>query len=359
MAYDVKFLKGTATAYEGLTQKDSTTFYYVDGKDLYLGEIKLSNASDLADALKRVGTAEQDIDNLEKAVGTLDDLSTTEKSDLVAAINEVLGIAKAATTSGGEVTITTADTPTDGYLKTYVISQYSQTIGKIDIPKDLVVTSGSVVVDPEGQAAGTYIKLVIANQTDPIYINVKDLVDIYTAQKNATQIQLAVSADNEISATIVAGSVGTTELADSAVTSDKIADGNITLAKLSTSVQSSLSSANSAIQKVETGTSNGSIAVDGTDVSVKGLGSAAYAGTDAFDAAGTASDAIKDLDATVSQTASDDNGNIAITVTETDGKLTAVTASISSNTYDASGAAETAESNAKAYTDSALTWSSF
>lgn len=48
--------------------------------------------------------------------------------------------------------------------------------------------------------------------------------------------------------------------------------------------------ADSALQKssIATGKTNGSIAVGGTDVAVKGLGSAAYAATSAFDAAGTA-----------------------------------------------------------------------
>ncbi len=48
---------------------------------------------------------------------------------------------------------------------------------------------------------------------------------------------------------------------------------------------------NGALQSsdVATGTANGTIAVKGTDVAVKGLGSAAYAETSAFDAAGAAS----------------------------------------------------------------------
>lgn len=124
---------------------------------------------------------------------------------------------------GAKVTVSTATT-TDGYLKSYTIKQGDTAIGVIDIPKDLVVTGGEIVTDPDEQPAGTYIKLTIANQTDPIYINVKDLVDAYTAQASATQIQLAISETNEISATIVAGSVGTTELANAGVTAAKLAE---------------------------------------------------------------------------------------------------------------------------------------
>ena len=39
--YNVKFLKGTAESYRNLVTKDVNTFYYIGGKDLYLGEIKL------------------------------------------------------------------------------------------------------------------------------------------------------------------------------------------------------------------------------------------------------------------------------------------------------------------------------
>ena len=92
-----------------------------------------------------------------------------------------------------KVSLDVAGEPTAGYLKTYILSQGTGTgkteIGRIDIPKDLVVTSGSLVhgtwdgdtftEDEEGP--DTAIKLVIANQKEPVYINTKDLVDYYTA----------------------------------------------------------------------------------------------------------------------------------------------------------------------------------
>lgn len=169
-------------------------------------------------------------DAIDAKIGTLADLDTTAKTDLVNAINEVRAAVDAGGT-GSQVTIDTATT-TEGYLKSYTIKQGENTVGVIDIPKDLVVTAGEVVVDPEGQTAGTYVKLTIANQEAPIYINVADLVDAYTPQASATQIQLAISATNEISATIVAGSITATELAADAVTTVKIADANVTASKL-------------------------------------------------------------------------------------------------------------------------------
>ena len=173
-------------------------------------------------------------DTINAKIGDVSTLTTTEKTNLVGAVNEVKSAVDSAKTAG-EVTVTT-DSTTEGYLKTYTIKQGGVEISKIDIPKDLVVTSGEVVVDPDGQPAGTYIKLTIANQETPIYINVKTLVDVYTAQASATQIQLAISSTNEISATIVAGSVTATELATNSVTTVKIADANVTLAKLAQDV---------------------------------------------------------------------------------------------------------------------------
>lgn len=178
---------------------------------------------------------DEKIGKVDTKVGELANLETTKKDNLVNAVNEV----RTAIASGGTAAQITIDTTTttEGYLKSYTIKQGSTTVGTIDIPKDLVVTEGSVVTDPEGQTKGTYIKLVIANQTEPLYINVGSLVDIYTVQASATQIQLAIdNSTREISATIVAGAVGATELSENAVTTIKIADANVTLAKLATDV---------------------------------------------------------------------------------------------------------------------------
>ena len=197
-------------------------------------DLKTTLDSDIATAKASGDNAQADVNALEAKVGAVSTLTTSVKTDVVSAVNEVKAAVDSAKTAG-EVTVTT-DSTTEGYLKTYTIKQGGVEISKIDIPKDLVVVSGEVVVDPEGQAAGTYIKLVIANQEAPIYINVKSLVDVYTAEQSATQIQLSISDTNEISATIVAGSVGTTELTDGSVTTVKIADANVTLAKLASDV---------------------------------------------------------------------------------------------------------------------------
>lgn len=103
-------------------------------------------------------------------------------------------------------------------------------LGTINIPLDKVLKDASVVdityadgklydgatdvtalIKGETPAtaddAGKYIKMEMQNVTDPLYVSVKDLVDVYTAAPNATQVQIAISNTNEISATLVDGGV--------------------------------------------------------------------------------------------------------------------------------------------------------
>lgn len=324
---NVIFLQGTAAQYAAATKNQNTFYYVTDEKQFYLGDIKLSNAGEIVAAVERITKNENDIkainatlaviqgedtvdgsikkavkeakEALEAKIGNLENLNTTAKSDLVSAINEVL----VAVGAGGTAAAVTMDTSvtTAGMAKSYTLKQGETKIGTIDIPKDMVVKSGEVVVNPEGQTEGTYIVLTLANATeDKIYVNVGTLVDIYKAKANATQIQIAIdSATREVSATVVAGSITSTELADAAVITAKIADGNVTKAKLSTEVQATLDKADSALQKADitTGTENGTISVKGEDVAVKGLGSAAFTDSGAYDAAGSAKAVQDDLTA--------------------------------------------------------------
>ena len=333
------------------------------------------------------------IDAIEEDMGNVDDLQTTNKT-VAGAINEVL----AAVGTGGTAAVVTitSDVTSDGALKSYTVKQGNTTVGVIDIPKDMVVESGEVVENPAGQPAGTYIKLVLANVAEPLYINVGSLVDIYKAKADATQVQLAIDpATREISATIVAGSIGTTELADNAVTTVKIADANVTLAKLSTAVQASLAKADAAapqtkldeevqarkdadagldsriveLEKVDHSHANATTLEGITDEKVAawdaaegnakahatGLNTAMDTRVKAIEEAvgeggsvGTQIDnKIAGLDADVSSTAPEAGKGIQVQVVEEDGKVksVAVTGNFD-NSYDAKGAAATAKSEA-------------
>lgn len=105
-------------------------------------------------------------------------------------------------------------TPSDGtssVLKEYTLYQNGEKIGDIDIPKDLVVTSGSVVkgtwsgnvFTEVGSGNGTALKLVIANQKTPVYINTLDLVKDHVGGNG-----ISISDTNEISIKIADGNEG-------------------------------------------------------------------------------------------------------------------------------------------------------
>lgn len=288
------------------------------------GGVKLADLAKSADVTKEIGTAKDALqeqitsnknvldkldgavtvdgsvkkqikdasDALDAKIGTLEDLTTTNKGNIVEALEEVKSTVGNAQTAG-EVTVDTTTT-TAGMAKSYTIKQGTKTVATIDIPKDMVVKSGTVEKDPKGQPAGTYLVLTLANATeDKVYVNVGTLVDIYTAKASATQVQIAIdSATREISATIVAGSVTATELADAAIVTAKIADGNVTKAKLSKEVQVSLDKADTALQEADVATlrtdvSNVKTSLAEGGATANAIAAAKKAGTDAAAAVDT------------------------------------------------------------------------
>ena len=220
----------------------------------------------------------------------------------------------------------------DDYVQRYQIKQGpagAQTeIGTINIPKDMVVESGSVVTlsapDQAGHAAGTYIKLILANAaSDEIWVPVDSLIEYVTSgSQQGDQIMVYVdSATHQVTATLTNGSVtyaqlassvqSSLDLADSAMQS--IANGSVTKDMLAQAVQDSIDAADSALQATDiiTGTTNGTISVDGTEVAVAGLGSAAYTDSSAYATAAQgalAASALQAADITEGST----NGTIAV-----------------------------------------------
>lgn len=158
------------------------------------------------------------------------------------------------------------ETAAAGDVATYHLTKDGVNEGvAINIPKDLVVASGSVVELEDGAlpdgvtVAGTYIKLVLANSAKPIYINVGSLIEYVTGGSSETDaIQINVSSDtHKITASVK--------------------DGSITIGMLAADVVASLGKADSAVQAVAAGDTNGTIKVDGKEVAVTGLKDAAYA----------------------------------------------------------------------------------
>ena len=108
------------------------------------------------------------------------------------------------------VTLDDTAAPGEGILKVYTIKQGGNSIGTINIPKDLVATSGSLVyctksestyteVNSSTEGAIACIKMTIQNG-NPFYIEVADLIE-YNSVKSNTEIILT-DTGHEIEATV-------------------------------------------------------------------------------------------------------------------------------------------------------------
>lgn len=159
------------------------------------------------------------------------------------------------------------DAATAGMSASYQLTKDGTGIGAvIDIPKDMMVKSGSVQTYEAGSLPagvtepGTYIVLVLNDAAETkLYINVGNLIE-YVTSGSAEGDMVFINIDpqtHKVTATIT--------------------DGTVTEAKLHADVKAKLAKAVSAVQEVKAGTANGTIAVDGADVAVTGLADAAYA----------------------------------------------------------------------------------
>ena len=249
-------LEGKISEVDGKATQNASDIDALEGRmDTAEGNIQ-TNAGDI-DALEgRMDTAEGDITAIKEDIGNVDELQTTAKT-LSGAANELFAAIGAGGTAAAIAV--TAKGATDAFANVYEITQGGTTVGTINIPKDMVVESGEVV-DVEGVKN---IKLVLQNVEAPLYIPVGSLVDIYVAKAEAAQVQVAIDSNTrEISAHIVAQSVTATELADNAVVTAKIADANVTKAKLSAEVQASLDKADVALSEANAYTDGKDSAMD-------------------------------------------------------------------------------------------------
>ena len=271
---DVLFKSGTYAQYVGLTTKSDDTIYFIDNGQIYKGATSYTDQIVVVSALPStlvagkvyVNTTDKSVTYYDgttstvvipETVGSIGDATpdtnlanvkaikdfvAAEIAKIPAAIDYTVTITDEAVgtgektkqtikqgESGSEVeigTIVVPDlkmevkaTPNNGYLKTYQFTYGTGAAFEIDIPKDLVVTAGEVIVvdssNPiSGLTDGTYLKLTIANQTEPVYIDVKDLCDAYTGKAETDGVSVSISSTNEISATLIGKAVSESNLDD-------------------------------------------------------------------------------------------------------------------------------------------------
>lgn len=187
--------------------------------------------------------------------------------------------------------------------------------------KDGMISSVELVAENDKKEAGQFLKITWNTDAgkDVVYLNVTRLVDVYTPAAGATEVQVAISDEKVVSATLV----------NNGVTTAKIADANVTKAKLASSVQTSLDKADTALQAADkTELSNAINALAGTGRTTETVKDNAdaiavinNASTGILATAKTyTDDEIKKLDVTVTGMGA---GKTIATLTETDGKIAA------------------------------------
>ena len=271
---NVKFLTGSYAQYVSLTQKSDDTLYFIDNGQIYKGATSYTDQIVVVSALPNtlvagkvyVNTTDKSVTYYDgttstvvipETVGTIGD--STPDTDLanVKAIKDFVAAEIAKIPAAVDYTVTITDetagtgektkqtikqgktgsekeigtivvpdlkmevkaTPNDGYLKTYQFTYGTGTTFEVDIPKDLVVTAGEVIVVSDespvsGLTNGTYLKLTIANQSTPVYINTNSLVDVYTGKTVTDGVSVTISDTNEISAALVGKAVAEENLTD-------------------------------------------------------------------------------------------------------------------------------------------------
>lgn len=145
-------------------------------------------------------------------------ISLSDSGDgLVATAEDVLEAIQGENANVGKdytVTVTEGTDSTNTYAKVYEIKQAATGLdAKINIPKDMVVSSGSVEVNADDQHTGTWIKLVL-NNNDVIWIAANTLVDTVTANNaNDATVVVTVTDGTKIAAELAEGKVAEKHLA--------------------------------------------------------------------------------------------------------------------------------------------------
>lgn len=383
MAYNVKFLQGTLDQYNQLAVKDANTFYYVDNKDLYLGEIKLSSNSESAVAA------------LQSALTVLNGADSVNGS-VAQQIKTAINALKAGEIKNAQDAANAAQTDVDA-LETLVgtIPAGSKATTVVEYAKEVANAA-------TGSATGVAADLADYKKKNDAAVAAaaKAAADEKTrAEGVEAGLQTSINGINTKIGTVaegqtVMGIVQANQAADRKYTDDKIsALGSVlnfkgtkaTIAELPTDGKvgdvwhvtaksaeyvctaagnhweelgsvidlSAYETITDAETKIATAKSEAIAAAKGytnekntaMDTRVKALEAAVGEGGNVET---QITNAIKALDSTAQNAA---DAEVHVSVTQTDGKLTAVSATVKANTFDAYGAAASAETKAKTYAD--------
>lgn len=207
--------------------------------------------------------------------------------------------------------------------------------GLVNILSGVTSDSAKVTID---NAAGTVKAEAVLRASSESFTNALKIST--TAGDTGLYVDLAAYAtieyvDDEIKrvedkADKAQATADTNTTAIGVLNGDASTEGSV--AKAIATLKSELENGDIATLKSDVATNKDNIAANKTAIDTLN-------GTGAGSVAKAVSDAVDALDATVSQAAAADNGQVAVEIVETDGKLVSVKASVAANTYDAYGAA--------------------
>lgn len=270
----------------GLTSYDKKSKTTMDTKDAATLASAKSYANSLGSNYDPAGTAQSKVDALEKGQVTTNknDIATlkTGKADKSTTLAGY-GIDDAYTKGQTDSAIKSA-IANSGHLKRTIVTQ---------LPEASAADEHTIYMIKKSSPDGTnaYDEYMVVNEDGQ-----KKLEKVGDSKVDLTNYATKTEVQTAKSEAINTASGDATTKANKALSDAKsYADG---LAEnYATAAQGA--KADTALQKasITSGATNGSIAVGGTDVAVKGLGSAAYVATTAFDAAGVAESKVNALSA--------------------------------------------------------------
>ena len=268
------------------------TNYAYDGKawDALAGVVDLSPYAKSSDIASTYATKAAVTHEINTKIGTLDKADTAVSGQVVSAVSETDGIITVSRRALG-----TADIPTlaiskvtglQGALDAKVPT--SRTVNTKPLTANVVLTGGDILVGGKGTYKDGSIEDAIDALDEKVTTAAASGVRSFGGKTGAITLTATASTNGAVNLTM-----NNNELHGAVVglKSAAFVESNT----FATAAQGA--KADSAVQNIATGSANGTIAVDGTNVAVKGLSSAAYMAATAFDAAGSANKTLTDAKA--------------------------------------------------------------
>lgn len=242
------------------------------------GTIDLSAYARSADVANTYATKTAVTSEIATKIRTLDKADTAVKGQVVSAVSETDGIitvSRRALVAGDIPTLATSkisglDTALNGKVPT------TRTVNSKSLSADVVLAGTDILVGGDGTYSTNNLQEAI------------EAIDGRIVQAAASGVQ---SFGGKTGAITVRGGQAATAPAVNLTMSDN----ELQAAVIGVATAAQGAKANTALQSssITSGSVNGTIAVKGSNVFVKGLGSSAYTETSAFDAAGSADSALK------------------------------------------------------------------